>query len=74
MMVSGEPRYVDQVPRRLEYEAAHPDVKILYCGPYWRAVIPKPHGETVIVRYDLRRLLDKLESMDAAEPGSEGPG
>ena len=77
MMVRGEPDYVDQVPRRLAYEASHPEVEILYLGPYWRAVIPGPHGETVIVRHDLRRLVDKLASLDAADegtPGSEGPG
>lgn len=56
--------YVDQVPRRLAYEAAHPEVKITYNGPYWKAVIPEDQGETVITRYDLRQLLDKLESLE----------
>jgi hypothetical protein len=66
-MVRGEPDYVDQVPRRHAYEKTHPDVEILYLGPYWRAVVPEDDGETVIVRYDLRQLLDKLESLDGPQ-------
>jgi len=75
--VRAEPDYVDQVPRRLAYEAAHPHVEILYLGPYWQAIIREQAGQTVITRYELRGLLDKLESLDAADdgkPGSEGPG
>lgn len=64
MLVRGEPDYVDQVPRREAYEAAHPDVRIIYYGPHWQAVIPEPTGETVITRYELKALLDKLESLD----------
>jgi hypothetical protein len=59
-----QPEYVDQVPRRLEYEAAHPEVKITYLGPAWQAVITEDdQGETVITRYQLKALLDKLESL-----------
>jgi hypothetical protein len=39
MMVRGEPDYVDQVPRRVAYEAAYPNVEIIYLGPYWQAII-----------------------------------
>ncbi len=60
MMVRGEPGYVDQVPRRLAYEKAHPNVEIAYFGPYWRAVVREGNGETVVVRYELKTLLDKL--------------
>jgi len=76
MMVSGDPGYVDQVPRRLEYEAAHPDVEILYLGPCWQAIIREKGGLTIITRYELRTLLDKLEKLtaDDGKPGSEGPG
>jgi hypothetical protein len=52
------------VPRRTAYEAAHPDVRITYHGPHWQAVIPEPAGETVITRYELKALLDKLESLN----------
>ena len=60
MMVRREPGYVDQVPRREAYEKAHPDVKITYHGGWWQAVIPEDAGETVITRYELKALLDKL--------------
>src|ERR1700691_2668736 len=69
MMVRGEPEYVDQVPRREAYEAAHPETEILYIGPYWQAIIPEPSGKTIITRHSLKRLLDKLESLDSADDG-----
>jgi hypothetical protein len=62
-LVRGEPDYVDQVPRRAAYEAAHPQVKITYHGPHWQAVIPETAGETVITRYSLKALLDKLDGL-----------
>jgi hypothetical protein len=64
VMVRGEPEYVDQVPRRLAYEAAHPEVEIIYLGPYWQAIIHEDKdGKTIISRYSLKQLLDKLESL-----------
>ena len=63
-MVPSEPRYPDQVPRRQAYEAGHPEVEITYRGPYWKAVVREEVGETVITRYDLKDLLDKLEALD----------
>jgi hypothetical protein len=65
-LVRGEPDHVDQVPRREAYEAAHPDVKISYHGPHWQAVIPERAGETVITRYSLKALLDKLDELAAS--------
>ena len=63
-MVRGEPEYVDQVPRRQAYEAAHPEVEILYIRPYWQAIINEQNdGKHIIIRYSLKQLLDKLESM-----------
>ena len=62
--VSGEPEYVDQVPRRLAYEASHPGVKITYARPWWRAVIRGEDGGTIITRVHLWSLMDKLESLD----------
>ncbi len=64
MMVRGEPEYADQVPRRLEYEKAHPNVEILYLGPYWQAILTEESGKTIITRIHLRDLMDKLESLD----------
>ena len=63
MMVRGEPDYVDQVPRREAFEAAHPEVEILYFGPYWQAIVTEGDGKTIITRHSLKALLDKLESM-----------
>jgi hypothetical protein len=63
-MVRGEPEYVDQVPRRLAYEVAHPNVEILYFGPYWQAIIREENdGKTIITRLSLKQLLDKLETL-----------
>jgi len=49
----------DQVPRLLRFREQHPDVTITLDG-FWRAVIPAENGETVICRYELGALLDKL--------------
>jgi hypothetical protein len=64
MMVRGEPEYIDQVPRRTAYEAAHPNVEIIYLGPFWQAIILEEAGQTIITRIHLRDLMDKLESLD----------
>ena len=64
MMVRGEPEYIDQVPRRLAYEQAHPNVEIIYLGPYWQAIIREGDGQTIITRHALKGLLDKLEALD----------
>lgn len=74
MMVRGEPEYVDQVPRREEYEAAHPDVEILYIGPYWQAILREENdGKTIITRHSLKTLLDKLESLDGPQAARQAP-
>ena len=64
MMVRGEPEYIDQVPRRAAYEAAHPNVEIIYLGPFWQAIIREEAGQTIITRIHLRDLMDKLEALD----------
>jgi hypothetical protein len=53
----------DQVPRKLRFEADHPQVRITFCGPYWRAVIPRDGGEETVTGLDLRWLLDALEEL-----------
>ena len=60
--MSSEPGYVDQVPRREAYEVAHPNVEILYLGPYWQAIVREEAGQTIFTRHSLKGLLDKLES------------
>ena len=66
----------DQVPRLLAFRAAHPDV-IVGAGEFgtWQARIPEPNGETVVNRYRLVELLDKLDELTGQhqdQPG--GPG
>jgi hypothetical protein len=74
MMVRGEPEYVDQVPRREAYEAAHPNVDILYIGPYWQAILREEHdGKTIITRHTLKALLDKLDSLDGPQTAPQPP-
>ena len=73
-MVRGEPEYVDQVPRREEYEAAHRDVEIIYIGPYWQAIIREENdGKTIITRHSLKALLDKLEALDGPQAARQAP-
>ena len=54
----------DQVPRLLAFRAAHPGV-ILGEGGFgtWQARIPEPDGETVVSRYRLCELLDRLDQL-----------
>jgi hypothetical protein len=53
----------DQVPRLLRFREQHPDVTIDFLPPAWQAVIHQPNGETVIARYQLRQLLDRLDEL-----------
>jgi hypothetical protein len=60
-LVPDEP---DQVVRLSRFRAAHPEV-IIGDGGFgtMQARIPEPTGETVITRYTLRELLDKLDEL-----------
>jgi hypothetical protein len=60
-IASGEP---DQLLRLTRFRREHPDV-IIGDGGFgtWQARIPESHGETVITRYVLRELLDKLDEL-----------
>jgi hypothetical protein len=64
LTVRGEPDYVDQVPRRMEYEKAHPESEIIYIGPHWQAIIREDAGQMIITRHSLKQLMDKLEAVD----------
>jgi hypothetical protein len=70
--VRGEPDYADRVPRKLEYERAHPDVVINYWGAHWQAIVPHANGETVVTRLSLKWLMDALDKL--SEPAAEGGG
>lgn len=50
-----------QAVRLAEFRVRHPDVIIGDLGfGAWQARIPEPDGETVVTRYALKDLLDKL--------------
>lgn len=51
----------DQVPRLARYRELHPRVEIREGLGYWQARIPEPNGESILTRYTLAELLDKLQ-------------
>jgi len=61
------PDEADQLARLARFKAAHPDV-IVGDGGFgtMQARIPEENGETVITRYTLRELLDKLDELTSA--------
>jgi hypothetical protein len=63
----------DQVPRLLEFRAAHPGV-IIGDGGFGtlQARIPTPSGEIVATRYTLRELLDRLDELTAGQQDQPG--
>jgi hypothetical protein len=50
----------DQVPRREQFEQAHPEVRITFLGPVWEA---RAGGEVITTQFHLQHLLDVLEGM-----------
>ena len=69
-LVPPEP---DQVPRLNQFRRAHPGITICAGPGYWQAQIPEPAGEQVITRYQLKDLLDKLDTL-TSQPGSSPGG
>lgn len=64
MQPRNEPDSAEQLQRRAAYEAAHPEVQIFRRGAAaWQAVITEENGQTILTRYTLRELLDRLESL-----------
>ena len=54
----------DELARLRQFRAGHPDVLIGDGGfGTWQALIPEVNGETVVTRYTLRELLDKLAAL-----------
>ena len=60
------PDELDQVLRLARFREAHPSVMIGAGQGWWQAVIPEADSETVITRYTLRELLDKLDELHAS--------
>ena len=53
-----------ELERLRQIRAEHPDVLVGGGGfGTWQAIIPEENGETVITRYTLRELLDKLSEI-----------
>ena len=63
----------DQVLRLGRFREEHPDV-IIGDGGFgtWQARIPELDGETIITRYILRELLDKLDELTTGRDGRLG--
>ena len=57
------PEEPDQVLRLAGFREQAPSVSIREGTGYWQAQIPQPAGETIITRYRLRELLDKLDEL-----------
>ena len=66
LVVNGEP---DQVLRLNQYHRDHPDVAVRAGQGYWQAQIPQRNGEIVITRYQLKDLLDKLDTLTGHPEG-----
>jgi hypothetical protein len=62
------PDEYDQVLRLDRFRQDYPAVVVGAGNGWWQAVIPKPDGEIVTIRYTLRALLDKLDELLNANP------
>jgi hypothetical protein len=58
----------DQVPRLNRFREEHPGVAIGAGSGWWQALVPEANGETVVTRYTLRALLDKLDELLSGKP------
>ena len=58
--VAGGGAPPDQALRLRQFREEHPDVEVILRGP-WQAIIAEPDGERIIVRWELRDLLDELD-------------
>jgi hypothetical protein len=65
----------DQVLRLRRFREEHPGVSIYTGLGYWQARVPETNGETVVTRYFLQELLDKLDALLNSPPiGEESAG
>jgi hypothetical protein len=63
----------DQLVRLHRFRENHPGVSIYTGLGYWQARIPEANGETVITRFFLQELLDKLDALLNSPPVGEEP-
>jgi hypothetical protein len=59
----------DQVPRLHQFRHDHPGITVRAGPGYWQAQVPERNGETVITRYWLKELLDKLDTLTRPPAG-----
>lgn len=59
-MAAGPRAPPDQALRLRQFRDEHPDVEVIFRGP-WQAIIAEPDGERILVRWELRDLLDELD-------------
>ena len=64
------PDELDQLARLARFRTAHPAL-VIGTGEFgtWQARIPKPDGETIIVRHRLVEVLDKLDELTGNAAG-----
>ena len=62
-----QPAPVLALIRRQQLCEAHPDLRINAGTGYWQAEIDETGGMTVITRYELDQLLDRVEIVLAAK-------
>jgi hypothetical protein len=70
--LSLAPDEPDQVLRLNRFRAEHPGIAIHAGVAYWQAVVTQRAGESVITRYLLKELLDKLDAL-TGHPGCRKP-
>jgi hypothetical protein len=46
-----------------QFQRAHPGIELHSGLGFWQAIIPEDSGSTIITRYVLRLLLDKLDQV-----------
>jgi hypothetical protein len=59
----------DQVRRLAAFRASHANVRIREGAGYWQAVITEDGGETIVTRYELGTLLDRLGELCGGNGG-----
>ena len=57
----------EQMLRLTRFREKHPEVEFGVGPGFWQGQIPASNGETVITRYLLEELLDKLEELLASD-------
>ena len=68
MTLRTAPDELDQVVRLNRFRSEHQGIVIVAGEGWWQGRVPEAKGETVITRYALRELLDKLDALVGGQP------